>query len=129
MEKKDSEHTPDRSTTNNIINSHGTNYGIIGNSVTITGPKPPGGEPPHPVETAIWKGTVVQLVSAGQMEEALAEILKARPPQDVQTQVTLLAGRFSQLKIEEIAGVLDQEMKFMELNRIRDGILTLISRF
>lgn len=130
MEKKDKEQAPDQSNFNNSVNNYGINNGTMGHSVTTHTSKPEVEKPPvSTVETAIWKSNVVKLVSEGHTEEALAEILKVRPSEEIQMQVALLAGRFSQLKIEKIAGILDKELEFKELNRIRDSILTLISRF
>ena len=129
MEKKDIDQALGQSSINNSVNNYGTNNGNMGHTVTIAVPQSQVGDaPPNSVETAIWKGNVVKLVSEGRTEEALAEILKTRPTEETRNQVILLAGRFSQLKIERIAGVLDKEMELRELNKIRESILTIISR-
>ncbi len=129
MENKDSNQTP-QSNINNSINISGSNHGTVGHTVNINSPKPLAGDAPQsPVETALWKERVVQFVMEGRMEEALGEILKTRPAEDMHKHIILLAGRYSQLKIEKIAGGIDKEMEIMELNRIRDGILTLVSKF
>ncbi len=130
MENKDKEQSTPSSHINNSIHISGGNSGIVGHTVNISNPKPPAAETPHaPVETSLLKSRVVQLVMDSQIEEALGEILKTKPPEEVQKNIILLAGRFSQLKIEKIAGSIDKEMQIMELNRIRDGILTLVSKF
>lgn len=129
MENKDKDQTFKQSNINNSVNNYGINNGNMGHSITITVPQPQVGDtPPDAVETALWKGNVVKLVGEGRTEEALAEILKTRPPEATRNQVILLAGRFSEIKIEKIAGVLDKEVEFRELNRIRESILTIISR-
>lgn len=129
MENKDKDQTFSQSNINNSVNNYGINNGNMGHSVNINVPQPKVGDAPtDSVETAIWKGNVVKLVGEGRTEEALAEILKTRPPEATRNQVVLLAGRFSEIKIEKIAGILDKEVEFRELNRIREGILTIISR-
>ncbi len=129
MEKKDADQYSAQSKTNNSVNNYGVNHGNMAHSITITGPKPQGDDlSPNSVETGIWKEGAVKLVGESRTEEALAEILKSMPPEDIKMQVILLAGRISQLKIQEIAGIIDKETELRELNNIRNGILTLISR-
>jgi hypothetical protein len=130
MENKDKDQAFSQSNINNSVNNYGVNNGNMGHSININVPQPQVGDapPPDAVETAIWKGNVVKLVGEGRTEEALAEILKTRPPEATRNQVVLLAGRFSEIKIEKIAGILDKEVEFRELNRIRESILTIISR-
>lgn len=137
MEKKEENKTPNQSqTTNNVTNS-GPNYGTIAGEVNFGGLRPSTDSPlkpkteeqPTPVEQAIWKSNVVELISKGQTKEALAEILKTNPPEDIRNQIALLAGRLSQLELEKIAGISDKSLELLELNNIRNGILTLISRY
>jgi len=129
MENKNKDQTPGQFNVNNSINNYGTNHGTMGHSVTTNSPKSSAdGSVTQNVETAVWKGSVVKLVGEGRTEEALAEILKTRPPEDIRNQAVLLAGRFSQLKIERIAGILEKETELKELSSVREGILLLISR-
>lgn len=111
-------------------NNSGNNYGVVNNSVNISTQNPvPADDKIHTVEKAVWKSNVVHLVSEDRLEQALAEILKLQPPDDIQNQVVLLGGRLSQLKIQSIAGIINKEMELMEINKVRNGIMTLISTF
>lgn len=129
MENENKSQSPGQININNSVNNYGVNHGAMGHSVSTSNSKPQTDDTPaQNIDTAIWKGSVVKLVGEGRTEEALAEILKTRPPEDIRNQAVLLAGRFSQLKIERIAGILEKETELKELNNIRDGILLLISR-
>jgi Effector-associated domain 11 len=130
MEKKDTDQHSDQSNINNGFINYGPNHGNMANTININEQKPPVHNPQaHAVETAIWKAAAIQLVSEGRTEEALAEILKSMPPEDIQTHVALLAGRISQLKKDGIAGIIDKDTELKELNNIRNGVMTLISIF
>ena len=131
MEKKDTVKPPHSLHVDNSSNNiYGVVYGNVGNTTNnITGPRPQEGDRPvDPVERGIWKSGVVDHVANGRMKEALAEILKTRPPEEVLHQVALLSGRLSQLEIQTMAGIINKELELEELNKIRTGILTLISR-
>ena len=131
MEKKDTEHTPGQINISNSVNNSGFNFGNMGNTINInSGQKPQVGDlPSNSPETTMWKANVVKLVSEGRAEEALAEIMKASPRDDIRMQVAMIGGRYSQWRIGKIAGVLDRETEVKELNSIHDAILTLVSRF
>ncbi|MBN8678565.1 MAG: hypothetical protein J0M29_10090 [Chitinophagales bacterium] len=125
MENKDQNQT----NINNSVNNYGINHGNMGHSITTSDAASKAGDlHPPSVEKAVWKGTVIKLVGEGRAEEALAEILKTSPPEDIRNQVVLLGGRLSQLKLERIAGILDKGIELKELSSIREGILLLISR-
>ena len=130
MEEKDTNQAPNPSQTTNNFTNIGPNYGIIAGSVHMGDFKAKATEeqPAGPVETAVWKSSVVELVSKGLTKEALAEILKTKPSEDITHQVALLSGRLSQVEIGRIAGIIDEDKETIELARIRDGILTLVSR-
>ncbi len=112
---------------NNSINNYGVNSGMMGHTI-IQGASTEQNAPPNTAQTGVWKAQVIRLVSESKTEEALAEILKIYPSEDIRMQVALLAGRFSQLRIQNIAGILDKNLELKEHSSIRDGILALISR-
>ena len=129
MEKNEPEQRPEQSGANNSVNNYGTVYGTFAGTVNFNGPIDPkkGNLPRTPVETAVWKGTVVKLVGEGLIDQALAEIVKANPPEEIKRQAILIAGRSSHIKIESMAGTIDKEMELKELSKIRQSIMTLIS--
>jgi hypothetical protein len=134
-EKKDQ--TPDQTNVNNVntnnygvnnsINNYGVNSGVMGHTIN-QGASNEQHTSPNNAQTGVWKAQVIRLVSESKTEEALAEILKINPSEDIRMQVALLAGRFSQLRIQHIAGILEKDLELKEQSSIRDGILTLISR-
>lgn len=128
-EKKDQ--TPGQTNVNNSINNYGVNNGMMGHTINQGASNDQkGGDAASPdtVQTGVWKAQVIRLVSESKTEEALAEILKTNPSEDIRMQVALLAGRFSQLRIQQIAGILDKGLELKEHSSIRDSILALISR-
>lgn len=76
----------------------------------------------------MWKENALQLVSKGQLKEALTEVVKAfHNDSHVKNQVVLLLGRISQLEVDVIAGSISKPAEAEEFNRIRQGAVSLIT--
>ena len=73
---------------------------------------------------------IKQLVSKGKVQNALVQLQNIDAfDEKLQSQITMLNGRYHQLKEEWLKGIISQESFDVKNNRIADDLLSLVDRF
>ena len=73
---------------------------------------------------------IKQLVSKGKVQNALVQLQNIDAfDENLQSQITILNGRYNQLKEEWIKGIISQESFDIKNNRIAGDLLSLVDRF
>ena len=76
-----------------------------------------------------WKTIALELVAKGQLKQALATMIRAfNNDEDLKRQAILLLGRISQVEMDVIAGTISKQAESEEINKIRQGVVSLVAQ-
>lgn len=104
---------------NGNFNQNGNNNSIIG---VINGSM---GNPPESSDP--WKEKTLEYVTNGNLRGALSEIISTRNDDHTKNQVIQLLGRISKVENEVVVGTLSKQEEIVEINKIQNAIVTLVS--